>query len=186
MRSDADTRSATRAHTPLARLITAALVVVTVATVCGAWGRSDPAHELGFASTDDAFSAAEATYRDYLDLANSGAVPDVSRSYLVDGALAAEEERSDDRERNGVSREGDVELTTFRGRAVVVRGRAVPVVTAEVCLDHSRELLIGGSNTDLEVTAGDEARSMRVQFRRAGELLLISKSEPGGSACTSR
>lgn len=113
----------------------AATVLAGIALVgCTPDPQPTPKPQATFASEAEAFAAAEAVYREYIDAFNRVDLADAAsfeslREYTAGDYLAGEQESLSELHAERVSRTGDLKVEWFRGTAVSENSQ----VTARVC-----------------------------------------------------
>jgi hypothetical protein len=120
-----------------------------------------------FASEEEAFAAAEATYREYTDASNATNLGD-ARSFeplygwLRGEALSAAKDNYSDFYANGMSRTGE---TTFDSFSPVSYDNGI--VTARLCLDVSDVELLDANGVSAVPADRPPRQSLEVQFTQA-------------------
>ena len=101
-----------------------------------------------FASEEEAFAAAEETYRAYVDAGNTRAADPSSASdpltYLIGDALEAES--SAESPSPGVTTEGGIEVQWFEG---IDASETLARIRADSCLDLSQTRLVNAAGEDV-------------------------------------
>ncbi|WP_226532899.1 hypothetical protein [Microbacterium paraoxydans] len=142
---------------------------------CSPGPEPTPTPTAAFASEEEAFAAAEATYRAYNDASNARRSGDVTArpdSYLVGAALEADLEASDYLRAEGLQVTGDVKITTFRGlRADIDTQNAS--LTALVCLDVSRTRVVDAAGTDVTPTARARTIALFTTMSASGDTFQV-------------
>jgi len=164
------------------------IVILAVAVACAAAGcapspaPSPSLSSTGFASDAEAFAAAEATYRAYVDATNArradpNSVPDPT-DFLTGEAFndeATTEAILNDREWRVV---GETTIASFRQlRADHDR------VELEVCLDSSGTMVLDLAETDVTPSDRMTIQALSVSFTRFHSSLLITQSKTSASQC---
>ena len=102
----------------------------------------------GFASQEEAFAAAEATYRAYVDALNHRRSDPASKSdpteYLTGEALSAQVATDADLEHRGIRLSGDTIISAIRNLSASAVGAEIGV-----CLDASATRLFDASGVDV-------------------------------------
>lgn len=169
-----------RGRRPLAGSV-AALLLVWAVTGCTSAPAPSPT-PTGFASEEEAFAAAEATYRAYVDALNqrredpnSTADP---RTFLTGHALESDITTQRDLQERGLKIIGPTTITSQR-----LADTTGVTVTIDVCLDSSQTRAISESGED--VTPKDRAAtvSVRVHLSEDSGELLINSSEANEEPC---
>ena len=133
----------------------------------------------GFASEEEAFAAAEETYRAYVDALNarnSGEEDADPKDYLIGEALDAELDVEARKAELGLSIVGQTVVTSFTPQASRLIEDAVSV-TALACLDSSDSQVVDKEGN--EVTPDDQLTryGLALEFASAGGTLAIASSE---------
>lgn len=140
-----------------------------------------------FSSKDDAFAAAEATYRAYNDAGNDRRNGDLSakpQRFLRGEALEAELAAEDYLRSKGLQLVGDVSVTDFIGLDADVKP-ARTLLTALVCLDVSRARLVSVEGTDVTSTERPPVLAQTVQMSAdVGDLLIDHEEEAAADQCS--
>lgn len=164
-------------------LAATALVALALMTACTPEPAPSPSPSpTGFASEDEAFAAAEATYRAYVDAGNAdrrdpGPTPKAD-SFLTGKALTDSvlgEQRLADA---GVRLVGDTQLISVGGDSWS-RGEA----TVIVCLDLRDVRLVDGSGVDVTPPSRADTGSLSVDVVFADPIPLIAASRVGDATC---
>lgn len=158
-----------------------AVLALALATGCMPEPEPTPS-PTGFASEEEAFAAAEETYRAYVDAVNarrtdahSGVDP---KSFLTGGALDADL-RSDERfASKGIRIEGATSIRSFEMGSVTGDGIALTV-----CLDATQTRVLDEQNNDVTPPDRPETLPLDVLMTGGRDGLLISESITGDSSC---
>lgn len=138
----------------------AALLALALVTGCAPEPAPTPT-PTGFASDDEAFAAAEATYRAYVDAGNAvRADPEATplpTDFLTGAALDAELASVQRFEDAGVSLVGDLAVKSIRQLAASTTSAEIGV-----CLDASQTRVINTSGED--VTPADRSNDLGVKI----------------------
>lgn len=156
-----------------------ALLAVAGATLsaCAPTPEPSPTPTAAFASEQEAFAAAEETYRAYNDAVNrqrDGEETD-PQSFLI--ALALENDIDGTRvlEENGVHISGHGDVSEVRGTTADLE--SVPAtITMLVCLDVSATRVLNADDEDVTPTDRPEAVALDVKLVSSGDGLKISES----------
>lgn len=151
-----------------------AILVAAVALLvgCAPDPGPTPTPTAAFASEEEAFAAAEATYRAYNDASNARRSGDGSASpedYLIGRALEADLEASDYFRSQGLEVVGNVTITVFRGLTADFDSQNTSL-TALVCLDVSRTRVVDSAGTDV------------IPVKRGGSIALFTSMSASGTA----
>lgn len=136
----------------------------------------------GFASAEEAFAAAEATYRAYVDALNSQrameeSLPDPS-TFLTGDALAAEVAATEALAARSMRLDGPTRVQS-------VRHIQADALSADVgiCLDASLTRVIDDDGRDRTPSDRADALGLRVQVIWSASQPLISSTEASDSEC---
>ena len=160
----------------------AAVVAVLLATGCAPEPAPTPS-PTGFASEEEAFAAAEATYRAYVDAVNarnSGSMnAPVPTDFLTGPALQGELDSENQFDDLGIRLGGPMtiagfDLTEIDGSAD--KGR--------VCLDVSQARVIDAENNDVTPADRPNQLGLALEFVWVPSGALIAQSIPNDSACS--
>lgn len=155
-------------------------------TAC-ATAEPEPTPTPPFSSEEEAFAAAEETYRAYVDAENSDRATSTNArdadGYLTGEALTFELDGRQLLSDSGVAVQGTVVLVGFQGQEALLNP---PIsVTAVACIDVSGTRVIDEGGSD--VTPSDRAprQALDLQFVGSSKGLLIAKSSTADSASCS-
>lgn len=134
-----------------------------------------------FATEEEAFAAAEATYRAYVDLVNrrrdrSDSVPSPT-TLLTGEALEADLQAQKKLSDAGLKIVGDTAVDRFDG----ISSDATSV-SAFVCIDATDTRVRDKNGNDVTPTNRELRSTLRVRFVLADDAFLIVRSEPGGQS----
>ncbi|MGN6217980.1 MAG: hypothetical protein ACTHNQ_00640 [Microbacterium sp.] len=128
-----------------------------------------------FASEDEAFAAAEETYRAYIEAENARSADPASRpepqSFLVGAALEADIEANREFEARGISIVGTSSIVSLDG---ISADLATGDVTVQTCLDSSMSRVLDGSGADITPPDRDPTVAAVVSLMPVGNSLRIS------------
>lgn len=151
---------------PLARSTRFAALAVTLLLLvsCTPEPAPTPTPTPAFASEEEAFAAAEATYRAYANASNATDLRDPQSfepvfAWLRGDALSAARENYAQLHANDMTRTGDTTFDSFT--SVSYRD---PVVTARLCLDVSRVELVDTNGASVVPTDRPSRQPLEVQF----------------------
>ena len=140
-----------------------------------------------FASDDEAFAAAELTYRAYNDALNQ-VDPANPQTFEAAYAFTADDFEASDKENFTNMR---AEHTTIVGESIVTKflprrvGRLRETVSATVCVDVSAVDVLDASGTSVVSPDRPDVYALDVDFRVHGDrLLLESATTTDGHECT--
>lgn len=167
----------------LPRLLSAIFVSLLTGSLvlagCSPSPAPTPTPTAAFASEDEAFAAAEETYRAYIDAVNeeraTGKTP-VSHDYLTGDLLEAELASYRELEASGVRIEGDTRILSFKG----ARAELAPPsarIEVDVCLDISDARAIDDSGADVTASGRSDVYGVGVTLVTSGSSLLLSEYE---------
>lgn len=158
---------------------------VTAVLVVALTGCAPPVPEptpapTGFASEDEAFAAAEATYRAYVDGVNDARTSedDSYMSLLSGEALRAEEEAVQLLTNRGWRIEGASAVKTFRGS-----WWSTTQAEALVCLDSSRTTVVDTTGEDVTPPGRPSTTELTIRVLWSDDRPTIAVSEPTGESC---
>ena len=159
----------------------AALLIVAALTACTPDPTPTPS-PTGFASDEEAFAAAEDTYRAYIDALNrrreDNSATDPNQ-YLTGEALQDSIEGTRNLEAAGVHIEGPAQITAVRH----IKASDADAVIG-VCLSSADTRVIDSGGNDVTPTDRPDTTSLEIQVMFAEPLDLISRSVPdGGASC---
>lgn len=154
--------------------VLAALVSVGL-LVSGCGGEPAPAESTPlFANEDEAFAAAEQTYRDYVDALNAEADGDTASdptTFLVGEALQTELDSRRELEANDQQIAGHLTIDSFRTFSQTNGDR----VETDVCLDVSQTRIIDTNGTDLTPATRPDRVGVRVSLVPIDRVLRIEQ-----------
>ncbi len=160
-----------------AAALSAALLFALVACAPEEPAEPTPTPTSAFATEDEAFAAAEETYRAYVDALNArhadpAAKPDPT-DYLIEDALEAELDTQRLLEEEGRAIVGTATVARFAGARA---SGNLAEIAAIVCLDVSESRLVDDNGIDVTPTDRPEVFALDVAFVRVGDQLAISDS----------
>jgi hypothetical protein len=153
---------------------------------CSPAPEPEPTPTPAFASEEEAFAAAEETYRAYIDAGNAriagSSTPD-PRQLLVGSALEADIDTANLLLEKGLRLEGEAKLASFHGTSAELSS-SPEVVKATVCVVAAGTRLVDIDGHDVTPSDRPDASSLQVTFIWVSGSLLISDSTVAdGSAC---
>lgn len=156
--------------------VAALAVVATMATGCLPQPAPEPTP--AFSSEKEAFAAAEATYRAYVDAVNARrenerAEPDPA-SFLSASALEAHIETQQEFDQNGVHLTGDTSILGISEESADLESGEISIT---VCLDSSDTHLVDENGNDVTPTDRPELTSIAVTMRSIATNVTIEKSD---------
>ncbi|MEZ3160091.1 hypothetical protein AB1K54_06010 [Microbacterium sp. BWT-B31] len=159
------------------RALAAAVGVVATMVVMSGCSAPTPSPTAVFASEDEAFAAAEETYRAYNDAvnarwANPGSAPD-SASFLVDEALEDDLTSNREFESAGLSIVGENWILSIEPVSSDLQDGTVVIDT---CLDVTPSRIVNAAGTDVTPADRPEHVVLRVDLVQIGDRLLIRRS----------
>jgi hypothetical protein len=176
-----------------ARVVTALALVAALALLGGCAGEPEPVETTpAFASEEEAFAAAEETYRAYVDALNDVDLSDPETFEpvfaLTTGDANANARRTfSEMHANGWTVDGDSTYENFRGVSVTVRGAAREIV-ADVCLDVTGVEVIDASGESMVSADRLDRQPVTVALSTSGpleDLRILSSESTGADACES-
>lgn len=151
-----------------------ARLLVPLALICTLAGCATPTPEptptpTGFATEDEAFAAAEATYRGYVDASNQVDFSDPATAedvyaWLTESALDASREEITTASAEGWRRTGNAEIVLLQPHAL---GEKATQATMDVCLDMSGVDVLDADGNSLVPDPRPGVQSIRVEFVRS-------------------
>ncbi|GAA4197450.1 hypothetical protein GCM10022219_25340 [Microbacterium oryzae] len=167
------------------RLLILVTTVTAVMTLTGCVPEPAPTPTpTGFASEEEAFAAAEETYRAYIDATNArnaGKKSDPT-SYLMGEALDSDREVRQLLKETGRSFEGKFVITGFKP----VEAQQIDAATslsAVVCMDSSDVLVVDEDGNDVTPEGDIAVYALSVEFTAVDDELRISQSESSSETC---
>ncbi|MFK4807498.1 hypothetical protein ACI3KX_16695 [Microbacterium sp. ZW CA_36] len=161
------------------RVTAAALGAILVLALAGCTtpDSPEPTPTSAFSSEEEAFAAAEATYRAYASAENARrgdpTAPD-PQQFLVGDALEDDINSKRRFGELGVHLVGESKVTAFDGQEATSDLRRV---TAVVCLDSTAARLLDAAGNDVTPADRDSTLALEASFEFVGETFLITKSE---------
>lgn len=135
-----------------------------------------PTPTAAFASEEEAFAAAEETYRAYNDAGNDRrqgkSIPD-PQDFLIGAALEGDIDGLNQLQSHGLITTGITEVTSFSGLTSQLTTKQ-PEVTALVCLDVSGVRLLDDDGNDVTPVDRGTTVAQEVTFVGSAEALLIA------------
>ncbi|MEV4775114.1 hypothetical protein [Microbacterium sp. LWH12-1.2] len=166
------------ASTPLAAL---GVLVLSAAMLVGCSPQAEPTPTptAAFASEEEAFAAAEETYRAYNDAVNalrSGDNTADPRKFLTGEVLESDVKAARELEEAGLRILGPTALLSFAG-VQASHGDAVAEVTALVCLDVTMARALNSNGEDVTAPERSDVYGVEVKFVGNADQLHIAKYE---------
>lgn len=136
----------------------------------------------GFASDEEAFAAAEATYRAYVDATNARRSDPESKpdptDFLTGEAYNDEHATNETLSQRGWRIIGDTTLMSFKRLSVDPAG-----VSLEACLDSTGTRVLNQSDADVTPPDRVIVQSLSLKLVSTAAGLLVSESKTGSSPC---
>lgn len=161
------------------------LVALGMLSGCAPQPEPEPTPTALFASEEEAFKAAEETYRAYTDAQNKDRAGDEvakPQRFLISKALEAQ--LSSDREfrEQGIAVVGSTTVADFAGVEADISAGGTSVI-ANVCIDASELRAIDSEGAD--VAPADRAKivGLSVTFKEVNEQLLIAETATSEHPC---
>ena len=169
----------------LFRGVAAVVGVVLATSALAGCGPDDPAPTPTplFATEEEAFAAAEATYRAYIDALNSGEATTDPARWLSGEALVDTVEVNESLASRGISTVGDVEVLLFRGESLV-EIEHVTFIAAQVCLELTHARLVDEAGKDVTPRERPDLSGFLVEMRAQDGMFSIATSSLDGEACS--
>ncbi|GAA4762197.1 hypothetical protein [Microbacterium gilvum] len=139
----------------------------------------------GFASEEEAFAAAEETYRAYVDASNefnSGNDEATPEEHLIGEMLQTERETRDLLETNDQHFEGAFLVSQFIPEKYAQIAHSV-TITAIVCMDSSDVIVVDADGEDVTPADDNPEYALHVTFTSVNGQLLISDSQQSDESC---
>ncbi|MGM1016576.1 MAG: hypothetical protein ACQEW8_03455 [Actinomycetota bacterium] len=161
------------------------IVLGVAATLTGCAPPPAPEPTPLFASEEEAFAAAEETYRAYTDASNlERSDPNSAHAvdYLV--GLAAQDHLDNQRhlDAEGLVAEGEIVVVDFLPVSASIGPTSVRI-NADVCLDVSSTRVLNADEVDVTPHDRSATASLRVEFVSSAGSIRISNSAVGSSSC---
>ncbi|MFS0853280.1 hypothetical protein [Microbacterium sp. 179-I 3D4 NHS] len=168
------------------RLTALALVILTMASGCTTTPKPEPTPTPAFASEEEAFEAAEKTYREYIDAVNARIAGETSpdpQDYLIGLALETDIDTERFMAEQGYRTTGAMSIASFSGSEVRFRARDA-TITATICLDASEIQLLDSAGTNITPVDREDVVAQLVEFVGTGpELKVLEESEGPAGEC---
>jgi hypothetical protein len=164
------------------RPLTACALALAASTLfgCSPEPAPTPSPSPAFASEEEAFAAAEETYRAYVDAGNARRAGQPSpdpQDFLVGNALEEDIDASNLLDGGGLQLRGDVELIFFAARTAAIHG-ADADVTALVCSDATSVRLIDSLGVDVTPLERPDRLAEQITMTLVNETFRISSELP--------
>lgn len=163
------------APTPVAAIGLLLLAGATL-TGCSPAPEPTPTPTAAFTSEEEAFAAAEETYRAYNDAGNARRAGDGSpdpQDFLVGAALEGDIDAGNALKEKGLTVTGDVRVESFNGTKATLSGDTAKVV-AVVCLDATNARVIDAAGRDVTPLEREPTVAQEVTFMEINGVLRIS------------
>jgi len=151
-------------------------LVVGVATGCRPEPAPSPTGPV-FASEDEAFAAAEETYRAYVDALNDRRVDESSRpdpqSFLIGEALEVDIDTQRRLDESGLTLTGSTSVASVDPVSTELDAGSVRL---DICLDSSGTRVLNGAGEDVTPNDRDSISLLTVAFLSSSSGLLIESS----------
>ena len=135
----------------------------------------------GFASDEEAFAAAEATYRAYVDADNARRAGDMAADptrYLSGPLLEAELDSAAEFAELGVRLEGDIKIESF-----TVSSASTTLLMATICLDVSSTRVLNERDENVTPETRENLLGQDVTMLWASNGITINESSANEAAC---
>ncbi|GAA1524263.1 hypothetical protein HD600_000056 [Microbacterium ginsengiterrae] len=172
-------RRSTMSRVRAAALLAVAAVAAVALSACGPAAEPTPTPTAAFASEEEAFTAAEETYRAYNDAGNArrdGLATPNPQDFLLGSALEGDIEALNQLRESGLRLDGRVELELFDGISVSLTEHP-PQVVGLVCLDASQAVVRDSHGDDVTPPERASKVAQTVTFIAVGDDLLIAAEE---------
>jgi hypothetical protein len=136
-----------------------------------------PTPTVAFATDEEAFAAAEETYRAYVDALNARKLDENSLPDPIDFTFG--EALEDELRANEIIKEADLAVVGNSQVVDVTPGRHVPAesTTIDVCIDSSETRVLDSDGEDVTPEDRDERVLLEVEMQMVGGALAIVRSE---------
>lgn len=167
---------------------TATVLTVAVLAGCSPGPQPTPTPPGAFASEEDAFAAAEKTYRAYIDALNQVDFTDSSTFNPVLALLSSEAESSTRKTftqfyAEKITTTGKTEYDSFKGQEADLQSSTVE---ASVCLDVGQVNVLDSNGVSLVSPERPTRQHLEVRFSSSGRTLKISSfAALEGTSCDS-
>ncbi len=162
-----------------------AVALAALAMVCLAGCVPEPAPSptpTGFASDEEAFRAAEATYRAYVDAVNARRQSPDSRPAPDDFLVGAALESSIKAQRR-FAEEGIRLVGTTQVHTITPQSASLDHVVLQICIDSSETRVLDEKGNDVTPADRDDVGGLEVDFVWATPAPLISESRVSADTC---
>lgn len=161
-------------------MLCVAAAVFTVALVAGCTPQPEPdASQQPFATEEEAFAAAEETYRNYVDALNARrADPTASPNpqvFLTGQALEADIRSQQELDQRGIRIEGPTEIVSLVGTSTDLGDGSAQLL---VCLDSSSTRVVDSAGRDVTPPDRAELAALDIRVLIAGARPFIESSDP--------
>lgn len=172
----------TRIRRHATTVLAAAFLLAGALAACTPQSAPEPS-PTGFASEEEAFAAAEATYRAYVDAVNARRAPDTSvqmapEDFLTGDALEQSLQVDAQLKASGVRLEGDAEILDIK-----LDSWQSSRATITVCFDYSAVRVIDSESADVTPETRPDIAALDVQFVYAQPIPLIAQSSVSDATC---
>ncbi|MBT2486305.1 MULTISPECIES: hypothetical protein [unclassified Microbacterium] len=166
-------------HRPASSFITALAVTSVMFSGCTAAPQPSPTPTAAFASEEEAFAAAEETYRAYNDAFNDIDVSDPSTFERLFEVSSGDFEAADRETLSGLHADGymfvgEIEVVAFEG---VSSSRSLDRVLADVCVDLSRSDIVNDAGGSVVNADRPDVNPLRVSFHLSRGRFLIERAD---------
>lgn len=156
-----------------------ALLALAVVGLSACTPTPEPTPTAAFASEEEAFAAAEETYRAYNDAGNarrSGESTPDPQDFLIGGALEGDIDALNQLRDADLHLEGVVEVTSFSSITVDLESHPERVI-ALVCLDTSGTHIVNGSGEDITPAERETKVAQQVTLIAVEDSLRVSAED---------
>lgn len=138
----------------------------------------EPTETALFSSDEEAFAAAEETYREYLAVYNAidladGSALDATRDYVTGRYAASERESISRLQAEELSRHGASKLVSFEGQSYERPDR----INARICSDVSETDIVDVNGKSVVSPTRPDRYALDVTFIIDGEAILLAESQ---------
>lgn len=156
-------------------------LAATVLSACTPAPEPDPTPTAAFASEEEAFAAAEETYRAYNEAGNArrGGVSEPNpQDFLIGTALEGDIDALRQLQDAGLRLEGDVSVSSFTQREVSLEAGSTQV-TSVVCLDASETRILDDKAQDVTPADRSDTVTQVITFTEVEGRFLIAAEASG-------
>ncbi|WOF21811.1 hypothetical protein N8K70_10485 [Microbacterium betulae] len=139
----------------------------------------------GFATEEEAFAAAEETYRAYIDALNARNAGDEEadpQSFLIGEVLESDQRTREILEQSKQTIQGSLDILSFTPETTTRIADAIQV-DAIVCMDATNARILDSNGGDVTPEDTPSIYSLKIELTSADNTLKISASENSDNPC---